>query len=199
MKTLKYFFFVALGSVLMAADCSNKDTEFYNDVYATTSDLVVIELENVYAVNDPIWLNSDNFSRYIDEPGQANPLDVYKTTGGAMSFNFTYLLEREVSENNWQLVTLGDNLIVERGIATETELYVAAWCVYNPTTEHYEFRNGLRLTETGNYRISFGYNSVETKLVELRSDSFNNNLFLNLNSINSQLDGAGYHNFTVTD
>jgi hypothetical protein len=43
MKTIRYFFFVALGSVLMAADCSNKDNEFYNDVHMTSTDLVQVE------------------------------------------------------------------------------------------------------------------------------------------------------------
>jgi len=199
MKTLKYFFFVALGSVLMAADCSNKDSEFYNDVYVVVPDLVQIETQNLYVVNDILWLNSDNFSRLITEQNQATPLDVLKTTGGATSFNFTYMLEREISQNNWQLVPLGANLIAQSGNSEETDLFVAAWCLYSPGSDSYEFRNGLRLVEAGNYRLSFGYNSTSATSVELRSDSFGNNLFLNIDSPVSDLDAAGNYTFTVSE
>lgn len=199
MKTLKYFFFVALGSILMAADCSNKDSEFYNDVFITIPNLVRIETQSNYVVNDIVWLNSDDFSRYLNEPSQSTPLDAYKTTNGATSFNFTFMLEKQVDADNWQLVTLGDNLIREKGYIEETDLFIAAASVYNPATEHYEFRNGLRITQPGVYRISYGYNSVSTTNVELRSESLNHNLFLNINSPSNDLDGGGNYIFTVAE
>ena len=199
MKTIKYLFFVALGSVLMAADCSNKDSEFYNDVYLSVPELIAVETRNVYFVDDVIYLNSDNFSRYLDEPNQPNPLDVFKTTGGTTSFSFTYMLEKKVGTDLWELVSLGSNLLKERGNAQETDLYVEATCIYNDNTEAYEFRNGLRLAQAGEYRINFGYNSASTTGVDLRSNSFNNNLFVNINSSVPSLDSAGNYNFTVTD
>lgn len=198
MKTIQYFFFVALGSILMAADCSNKDSEFYNDIYLTIPELVTIETKDTYAVNDVLWLNSDNFSRYLTEPNQATDLDVLKTTN-AQSFSFTYLLEKKVGTDTWELVLPGNNLITERGSAIETDLFIAAACVYNASSEEYEFRSGIKLTQPGEYRLSFGYNSLSTTAVELRSDSFNNNLFLNINSTNTDLDGAGNYNFTVSE
>lgn len=205
MKTIRYFFFVALGSVLMAADCSNKDNEFYNDVYVTGSDLVQIETQDSYTVNDVLYINTDNFSRYINEPGQS-PLDVYTTTGGAKSFNFTYVLEKQISDTEWGVVTLGANLIKEKGLADETDLFVQALATFkqedlnDPSLDRYEFRNGIVLTQPGEYRLSFGYNSTSTNSVEMRSDSVSNNLFLNINSIfTSDLNGGGYYQFTVTE
>jgi len=198
MKTIQYFFFVVLGCVLMAADCSNKDSEFYNDIYVTIPELVTIETQNSYAVNDVLWLNSDNFSRYLTEPNQTTQLDVLKTTN-AQSFSFTYLLEKKVGTDTWELVLPGNALITQRGSAVETDLFIAAACVYNAGSEEYEFRSGIRLTQPGEYRLSFGYNSVSTTAVELRSDSFNNNLFLNINSPNTELDGSGNYNFTVSE
>ena len=47
MKTIQYFFFVAVATVLMAADCSNKDSEFYNDVFVTAPELVTVESSDV--------------------------------------------------------------------------------------------------------------------------------------------------------
>lgn len=197
MKTIKYFFFVALATVLMAADCSNKDAEFYNDVFATVPNLIAIETQTSYAVNDVLWINSDNFSRYIQEQNQVNPLDTYTTTGGAPSFNFSYLIEKYVSADNWVLVNFGSNLINNKGKSIETGEFINATCIYNPTTENYDFRTGLKLTQTGNYRLSFGYNSTSTTSVELRSDSVNNNLFLNIDSPITGIDSSGYYNFTV--
>jgi hypothetical protein len=199
MKTIQYFFFVALGCVLMAADCSNKDSEFYNDVYITTPDLVQIEALPSYAVNDVLWINSNAFSRYTPEAGQANALDVYKTTGGAPSFNFSYVLERRISAEEWGVVTLNNNLLQDKGISEETDVFIGANCIYNAASETYDFRSGMRLTQAGEYRLSFGYNSTNTTSVELRSDTIGNNLFLNINSLCSALDGAGYYNFTVVE
>jgi hypothetical protein len=199
MKTIRYFFFVALGSVLMAADCSNKDNEFYNDVYLVVPDLISIEAQPSYSVGDKLFLDSDNFSQYLNEPGQTTPLDVYATTGGADKFEFSYMLEKQAEDGSWGLVILGDNLDKSAGIAIETELFVQAICLYNPTTQHYDFRNGLTLTSAGQYRLSFGYNSASTTSVELRSNSTGNNLFLNIDSPNPDLNGSGYYVFTVTE
>lgn len=197
MKTLKYFFFIAFGGLLMAADCSNKDSEFYNDVYLSVPNLITIENQDHYTVNDILWINSDNFSRYLSEPNQSTPLDVYKTTGGAQSFEFSYVLEKQVSADTWELVPLGSNLIVERGTATETESYIAAVCKFSATTNRYELRNGLKFTQPGNYRLSFGYNSTAAN-AELRSESVSNNLFVNINSVTTSLDASGNYNFTVS-
>src|SRR6476620_4763022 len=134
MKTIKYFFFIALGSLLMAADCSNKDSEFYNDIYLSVPNLITIETQDSYAVNDVLYINSDNFSQLLDEPGKPNQLDILKTTGGAQSFNFTYMLEKKAADNSWQLVSLGPNLSVLKGFGEENELFVSALCIYNPLT-----------------------------------------------------------------
>lgn len=199
MKTIKYFFFVALGSVLMAADCSNKDSEFYNDVFITTPELIHIETLPSYNVNDELWINSNAFSRFTPEEGQTNSLDVYRTTGGATTFNFSYTLEKRISADNWALVVLGDNLMPDKGNAQETEFYIAGLCKYNDASETYDFRYGMRLVEAGDYRLRFNYNSGNAATVELRSESVKNNLFLNINSLCSALDAGGYYQFTVSE
>jgi hypothetical protein len=196
MKTIQYFFFVAIATVLMAADCSNKDSEFYNDVFISVPDLVKIETKPAYVVNDILWLNSDSFSRYLTEVNQSRPLDVFKTTTGAVSFSFTYVLEKR-SGDTWNVVPLGANLIHDKGNAAETDSFIAAYCIYNDAGKTYDFRYGAKLVQAGDYRVSFGYNSINTTDVELRSDSTDHNLFLNINSANPKLDGGGYYNFTV--
>ena len=195
MKTVQYFFFIALGTVLMAADCSNKDSEFYNDVFVSAPNLVTVtrsaipEDQGVYVIATiPKLLNVTNM---------AQPLDIYKTTGGATKLNFSYELEKETS-GIWDYVEITDVQIqATKGIA-QVGSFVFSSAVYNSTNQSYEYRAGLQALPAGNYRLSFGYNSDVNNIVELRSESINNNLFLNLNSPNTtDLDGGGYYLFTI--
>ena len=189
MKTLQYFFLVALGTVLMAADCSNKDSEFYNDVFVSVPDLVKV----VQPSSQSIDIDA-TFSRFVD--GQAHPLDIYKSTGGAAQYNFTYELEK-VNNGTWSIVEITDTMLtIEKGLAVSGS-FVYGSSVYNSANQFYEYRVGLKSLTPGNYRLSFGYNSTSTTDVELRSESLGSNLYLNLNSPYSALDAGGYYTFTI--
>ena len=59
------------------------------------------------------------------------------------------------------------------------------------------FRGGIELQQSGNYRISFGYNSTATDQVELFSNSSDNNIIVKISSETNQVDDDGYYNFTV--
>ena len=196
MKTLQYFFFVTVATLLMAADCSNDDNEFYNDVFINVPDVVEIEAQPSYQVGDLLWINTNNLQRYVDETGQSSQVDLYRSSGGALSFSFTYLLERKVSAVAWEVVNLQNSLVDEEGSAVAAD-FVFAKSEYNFGTERYGYRNGIRLLELGEYRLSFGYNSASLNSVELRSDSTGKSLYVNINSLNSDIDGFGYYNFTV--
>ena len=191
MKTLQYFFLVALGTVLMAADCSNKDSEFYNDVFVSVPDLVKV----VQPSSQSIDIDA-TFSRFLIVDGQAHPLDIYKSTGGAAQYNFTYELEK-VNNGTWSIVEITDTMLtIEKGLAVSGS-FVYGSSVYNSANQKYEYLVGFHSLPPGNYRLSFGYNSTSTTDVELRSESLGSNLYLNLNSPYSALDAGGYYTFTI--
>ena len=195
MKTLQYFFLVALGTVLMAADCSNKDSEFYNDVFVSVPNLVNVEVDNAVPSNQMVYVNA-TINRFVNVPGQAHPLDIYKSTGGAAQYNFTYELEK-VNNGTWSIVEITDTMLtIEKGLAVSGS-FVYGSSVYNSANQFYEYRVGLKSLTPGNYRLSFGYNSTSTTDVELRSESLGSNLYLNLNSPYSALDAGGYKTFTI--
>ena len=75
--------------------------------------------------------------------------------------------------------------------------YVYGLCEYNSADETYEYNVGFPLLSTGNYRLSFGYNSDSTKNVELRSLNKPKDIKLNLNSAVANLDNSGYFYFNV--
>jgi hypothetical protein len=194
MKTLQYFFFVTLATVLMAADCSNKDSEFYNDVFVYSPNHANVTLEGI-SPDQTIYVNA-TIPKLLTVPGQTNLLDIYKTTGGATKLNFTYELEKETA-GVWDYIVLDQSQVVTADGEAFVGDFVYGNAIYNSTSETYEYRVGIKSLPAGNYRLSFGYNSTSTTDVEFRSESHGNNLFLNLKSAYSGLDGGGNFHFTI--
>ncbi|UPQ79087.1 hypothetical protein M0M57_15885 [Flavobacterium azooxidireducens] len=190
MKTIKYTFLLAL--ITLSISCSKEDEEFYNAVYTTIPNLVSIEVQPNYEVNDVLWLNTNAFSRYLSEPNQTTLLDVYRTTN-SQKFSFIYRLEKQV-DGNWEVVSVGNNFVEDQG-SMSIGNYVTVNAIYNSNAEAYEFRGGLRLTEAGQYRIGFfsGYNGSDFDII---SDSSNNSTFLTIATSANDVTN-GFYTFTV--
>jgi hypothetical protein len=191
MKKSILFYILFLLPILNS--CSKEDEEFFNAVYTTIPNLVTVEVQSSYNVNDVLWLNTNNFSRYLNQPNQTTPLDVFKTTQSNY-FIFTYRLEKKINESEWENVSVGNNFIAEKGRIT-TNVYVSGYADFNATTNQYEHRGGIRLTQPGDYRLIFfdGYNGSNFDLI---SDSANNFTFLTINTTAVNINGVAY-NFTV--
>ena len=191
MKTIQYLFFVAMATLLMAADCSNKDSEFYNDVFVASPNLV-----NIETTTSGIQVNA-TIPRLLNIDNQTNPLDLFKTTGGATKMNFSYVLEKQTIEGDWEYIDVPlANLLTTKG-ETQTGSFISGSAVYNTTTTNYEYSVGFQNLTSGNYRLSFGFNNNTGTLVTFRSESINNNLFLNLNTTAPLLDSGGFYPFTI--
>lgn len=197
MKTLQYLCYGAVATLLMAADCSNKDSEFYNDVFVNSQNQVSIEPSPSFDLGTEFHINTDNFSRFVVEQSQPNPLDVYKTSGGANTFMFSFLIEKQNANEEWDLVTT-PTVNAETG-NVEVGDFVLAHAVYNATTQQYDFSAAIQLNEAGNFRLRFGYDASPSRTIILRSDSTGNNLFVNLNSYCEDLQPDGYYYYTVNE
>lgn len=204
MKTIKYIFFVAMATLLMAADCSNKDSEFYNDVFVSADNLVTVK-KSVSSERE-VSIKAE-ILRSLPVLNIPNPLDIFKTTGGATRITFSFELEKENPDGTWDFIEfLPTNLSTISG-ESQVGSFVLAQCVYNGTNL-YDYEARIKGLSSGNYRLSFGYNSTATNIIEFRSESTNNNLFLNLNSIQNSSnpnaepsilvsDGSGNYRFTI--
>lgn len=191
MKTIQHLFFVAMATLLMAADCSNKDSEFYNDVFVTKPDLVFLE-----KTSSSVTVKT-TIPRLLEVDNQENLLDIFKTTGGATKMKFSYILEKQDIEGNWDYIEVPSaNLVITKG-ECQTGSFIFGSAVYNSTTTNYEYSVGIQSLTTGNYRLSFGFNNNTGNLVSFRSESINNNLFLNLNTTAPLLDSGGYYPVTI--
>ncbi|WP_396150326.1 hypothetical protein [Flavobacterium sp.] len=192
MKTLKNIILFAL--ITFSISCSKEDEEFFNAVYTTIPGLVTIEAQPSFAVNDVLWLNTNTFSRYLTEPNQTTPLDVYRTTNSE-TFSFLYRLEKQVN-GEWENVAIGSNFIEDKGEMSIGN-YITGIAFYNDITETYEYRGGLLLTQPGQYRLGFfsGHNGFNFDII---SESANRSTFLTIatTAFNAP-DGSGFYNFTV--
>lgn len=176
--------------------CDTNDDDFYNTSYARVPNLVQIQIPTNFTVGNYIYVNA-SINRLLAEPNQPNLLDIRETTGNASSFSFTYLLEKKISPTNWELVDASaPNIDLNNG-SFETGSFYKANAIFDATSDSYKYLNGIKLTSTGDYRLSFGYNSNSTNQVELRSNSLNGNIFLTLFTTANNLDSEGYYHFTV--
>ena len=190
MKKLHYILLIVVA--FLASNCDTNDDGFYNNVFADIPNLVAIDAHpSTYTVGENLYVSAD-FSRYLSDGAL---LDIYQSTG-ATQFAFTYVIEKQVG-TEWEVVSVSDSqLDIEKGNA-QNGSYVYGICEYNTVDESYEYRVGFPLLSTGNYRLSFGYNSDSVNKVELRSLSPATRLIMNINSLVAGLNANGYYNSTV--
>ena len=195
MKKITYL--ALLFSTLFFISCDTNDDGFYNNkTIDVNPGLVTFTNTTNYNVGDYLFVDAD-FSRYQTEIGQTGLLDIYRTTGNAEIFAFSYVIEKQISATEWETIFVDDSqLQINKGDA-QNGAYVYGLCEYNSADETYEYNVGFPLLSTGNYRLSFGYNSDSTKNVELRSLSKPKDIKLNLNSAVANLDNGGYFYFNV--
>lgn len=194
MKTIKYFTLYTLF-LLVLTNCNTNDDGFYNTVYLhDAKNLVSIKTADKYNVGDYLYVFAD-FSRYQKETNQNELLDIYKTTGGADSFNLSYVLERKIG-NEWKAVEVATNkLDIKKGDAI-SGAFVYGNCKYNAIKETYEYYVGFPLLESGEYRFNFGYNS-DSNEVELISNSKELSLKMTIHTTVNNPDYQNYYFFTV--
>lgn len=190
MKAIKTVLFAFIGLALFTG-CSGDD-DFYNAKYLSIPNLIEIEHQETFNVGDVLWVNT-NFSRFLDEPNQTTPLDIYQTTGGA-SFSFVYGLEKKAADGTWIQISLENSMIEDQG-GLISDYFAIAESIYNPATETYDFRAGIPLTEAGEYRIVFGF--TEVSRLELTSNNPTDSAtYLNIQTTANNLTNS-YYNFNV--
>ena len=192
----KYYFLFSSIVFLILGSCSNNDNQFYNVQTVSSANLLIVPTQSTYAVNDILYVtNTPNFSRYLND-NQINPLDIFRSTGGATAFNFSYILEKEVN-GIWNTVDVTNNLVIQKGLASFQYEYILGSCQLNSLTNIYEYNVGIQLVAAGTYRLSFNYNGEHTNVVNFRSDSQGYNMFLDIDSAISTINTGGYYTFTV--
>lgn len=196
MKKLSYL--ALLFVAVLFNSCDTDDDTFYKAIYVEgDNNIVTFPATTTYNVGDYFYLTVD-IDRYIPEPGfPGSDLDIYRTTGNAQEFIFSYVIERKINATDWEVVTVNDSqLDINAGDALNTDAFLYGVCQYDGVDE-YLYDVGFPLLTAGNYRVSFGYNSTSTNSVELISQNSEKNLVVSLNAAVSNLDSDGFFYFTV--
>ena len=151
---------------LFMIGCFPSDDDYFYlglDIY----DAFTFENKENYQVGDTLFFNL-SFSRYLDEDGYDNKLDIYETTSSEKFF-YTPFLRKFSSFSDWY-----------------EEVYIREKFLYSPngtinvaklntSTNIYESQMGIVLVEQGRYSISF-------HAVNFRSDApyFSENINLDI-------------------
>lgn len=194
MKNIRFILVLISASFLMASSCTKEDDAFYNSAYITVPNLVMIETQTTYNVGDILWINTDNFSRYLNEPNQTTPLDVRLTTQSD-NFRFVYGLEKQTGDDTWEAVNVNANFNVTSGIA-ETGNFVLARAVFDASENKYQFRGGITLTNSGSYRIVFGSGFTGTSFDLTSDNATRSSTYLTISTSANNTNGRIF-NFTV--
>ena len=195
---MKKLIFPSLYLLLITiSSCTSNHDLFYNNVFLEIPNLVAIAPHsNTYTVGEKLYVQAD-FSKVQNSNGK--PLDLYNSTG-ATSFNFSYIIEKlNTSTNLWETVLFNNNSldIINGNGQFYYDAYFYGMCILNPSTQKYEYNVGVPLNTSGNYRLYFNYNGDTVTKVQLRSQSTDSRIFLNINSAINSIDSNGYYYFTV--
>ena len=195
---MKKIIFPSLYLLLLTiSSCTSNHDLFYNNIFLEIPNLVSIAPHsNTYTVGEKLYIQA-NFSKIQNSNGKT--LDLYNSTG-ANSFNFSYIIEKlNTSSNLWETVLFNNNSldIINGDGQFYYDAYFYGMCILNSTSQKYEYNVGVPLSSSGSYRLYFNYNGDIAKEVQLRSQSPDTRIFLNINSAINSIDSNGYYYFTV--
>lgn len=190
-KTKKMKKIAILVLVILINSCTSRDdSNEYRNIQLNVENLVVFEEQPTYAINDYVYFNAD-FSRYLPENGYSDLLDIYKTTN-ANSFIFGFSLHKKNAYGNWSEIDFGDNYDVEKGNIIK-DYGVSGISILNNSTNVYEFKSGIKLLESGEFKLE-----VSTYFIPYNQVSNNNKtVYLSLFSTNNTINYSNEYIFTV--
>ncbi len=154
MKTIYKSIFGFL-SIALFFNCSEPEDIYMGSKNIKASNLIQIETLPSYKLNDIIYINS-SFSRYLPEEGYTDLLDIYKTTKSD-EYTFEFILEKKSAYDNWTPINIGSKIVINKGKSHAYNSSIGV-CVFNPETNKYEFRAGIPLLETGEFRVRIANN-----------------------------------------
>ena len=146
----KAYLFISVVVLVLLLGCSfDDDNRFIN---LEIQDALVFDNNENYSVGDTLYIEL-NFSRYLDEEGFSNKLDVFESSG-IVSFEYDdiSLFKFSESDNRFQIATLAPEfLFAEKGSIDDSGIVSVE---LNMETAQYESRIGVILQEVGRFSFS---------------------------------------------
>ena len=186
MKTIYKSIFGFL-SIALFFNCSEPEDIYMGSKNIKASNLIQIETLPSYKLNDLVYINT-SFSRYLPEDGYTDLLDIYTTTK-SKEYSFEFILEKKSAYETWTPINIGNKIVVNKGKSYGINSN-SGICVFNPESNKYEFKAGIPLLETGEFRLR-----ISNNLYPLDTNSSYISVYIYTTI--SQVDDQGYYSFTV--
>lgn len=177
------FLLLIISIVLLLSSFQCEDDKYYSKTIEVKN-VFSIETQANYTINDLIYFNA-GLPRFVAENNFATPLDLLLTTKSTM-YKFSFNLFKKNNNNEWENFSINsNNFVTDKGIV---EQFFTCKCILNTSNNIYEFRSGIKLTETGEYKLEIS-NTLEPVILNYDSQiqiSINSNVVVadseNINS-----------------
>lgn len=155
---------ILVFSLVFLGCYSDDDGDSFRFIQLEIEDAITLENESNYVVGDTIFFEL-KFSRYLEERGFSNLLDIYETTDSdEFSYSFGVLKFSSFTNNFDRIAIDSDFIFIEKGIGFDGFSGTAA--VLNQEQNEYESRVGLILQEAGNFRFDFEFITLFPEFVQ---------------------------------
>lgn len=159
MKKIYLILFAAV--CILSFGCSFEDDG--GNIFLEIEDALIFENNQNYVVGDTLYVEL-NFSRYLDEAGFSNKLDVLESSGSE-DFHYDFSVNKfsELSNGFTRIDISPEFLFAEKGTVG----------VFGPTTAtaqlnsaktQYESRIGLVLVETGSFELDLRFLRIRSNV-----------------------------------
>jgi len=154
MKNISISILVVVGYFLLGCDRDKAP-----HIRLEVQDAFVFENNQNVVVGDTIFFEL-NFSRYLDEEGFANKLDVFESSGSD-SFSYSFNINKFSEETGgFNRIQIDDEFVfAEKGTNIG---FRRATADLNQERTAYESRIGLIMVETGNFELDFEFTSLRS-------------------------------------
>jgi hypothetical protein len=139
-------------SALFLIGCISQDFDENRYITLKIEEAITVENNVNYAVGDTLFFEV-NFSRYLEEEGYNNLLDIYQSSGSS-AFRYFYQVSKFSDlSNDFQGIDVSpDFILVEKGTSNDSG---AAFADLNNEKTQYESRIGVILAEAGTFELNF--------------------------------------------
>jgi RNA binding exosome subunit len=152
MKKLIKSVVVLLGIFLIG--CTSQEFDENRYIRLEIQDALTVENSQSFFVGDTIYFEA-NFSRYLEEEGYDNLLDIYESTDSeTFAYGFELNKFSEQSNGFGSITIAPEFLVAEKGTIDE---FYRVEATLNQNQDTYESRIGLILAEAGTFELDFSF------------------------------------------
>ncbi len=150
---------ICLLLTILLYSCYSDDYNDNSSITLELEDAFVLENQENYVIGDTIFVNL-SFSRYLDEEGYSNLLDIYESTG-TERFNYDLELEKySAISNDYVRVSISSEYVFAEKGEYIAGTYGQVTALLNLDQDEYESRVGIILAEPGTFRFNFDYTYI---------------------------------------